>query len=114
MRISDWSSDVCSSDLLAAQVANHRQDGVAGTIQVGRLGAAHDQVHTVAARRAVIGIGADVGLREAVLDLAERPGEDTLDQPRTEIGRASCRERVWQFGLITVVAVTLKKKKDKP
>src|SRR3546814_13723466 len=27
-----------------------------------------------------------------------------------EIGRASCRERVWQSGLISVVAVSLKKK----
>src|SRR3546814_14309202 len=28
-----------------------------------------------------------------------------------EIGRAACRERVWQYGEISVVAVSLKKKK---
>src|SRR3546814_13099890 len=28
-----------------------------------------------------------------------------------QIGRASGRERVWQYGLVTVVAVSLKKKK---
>src|SRR3546814_13752107 len=31
-----------------------------------------------------------------------------------EIGRASCRERVCQYGSITVVAVSLKKKKWPP
>src|SRR6056297_3787807 len=33
--------------------------------------------------------------------------------PRPEIGRASCRERVWQYVSISVVAVSLKKKKKK-
>src|SRR3546814_4965772 len=66
MRISDWSSDVCSSDL----VEGDRQAGLAaaeiGPVQfVGR------------GCRAVARIGAE--------------------QPRLEIGRASCRERVCQY-----------------
>src|SRR3546814_19701178 len=32
--------------------------------------------------------------------------------PDPEIGRASCRERVWRYGEIAVVAVSLKKQKD--
>src|SRR3546814_7336725 len=34
MRISDWSSDVCSSDLLAAGVGDHRLEQVAALAQV--------------------------------------------------------------------------------
>src|SRR3546814_11674804 len=30
-----------------------------------------------------------------------------------QTGRASCRERVWQYGSVSEVAVTLKKKKKK-
>src|SRR3546814_17237872 len=37
-----------------------------------------------------------------------------LRAKRTEIGRASCRERVWQSVEITVVAGVLKKKSNEP
>src|SRR3546814_5912082 len=75
MRISDWSSDVCSSDLAAVAVALDRaaQDRVA----VG-LG------HVDAERR---------GRAPALLDFQDfdRTGIGV------EIGRASCRERVCQY-----------------
>src|SRR3546814_8274338 len=67
MRISDWSSDVCSSDL----------DG-------GR--------HCIA-QPDLDGLGLD------------RPGYGVLGH---ENGRASCRESVCQYVLISVVAVSLK------
>src|SRR3546814_18373121 len=98
MRISDWSSDVCSSDLLA----------------IPRLERArHVRLRTVAQDQGEAG------------DRVERPQDerqaDDLPQflcraflrrlrGRVEIGRASCRERVCQYVSITVVAVSLKNK----
>src|SRR3546814_3475639 len=82
MRISDWSSDVCSSDL-----PERRQD-------VGRQ---------VQLDRAVVELDVELALRRL-------PGEGRGDfgghgfgtQPvagagQHEIGRASCRERVCQY-----------------
>src|SRR3546814_14111215 len=94
MRISDWSSDVCSSDLLALGAAgvdvdeHHGPDPEvldAGGEHVGDLGA-----------------GGPVVVREQALDRG---------QAGRQIGRASCRERVWQAVLFSVVAGSLKKKK---
>src|SRR3546814_12103921 len=64
------------------------------------------------------------GLRDSALqprdaDRSSPDGRDPpcLDRPSgrsdTEIGRASCRERGCQYGLISVVAVSLKKKNNK-
>src|SRR3546814_18541685 len=95
MRISDWSSDVCSSDLdRPLRVGAQRQ---AGNVQVGGLllnaagigdrepGVA-DQVHElVVAQR--------LGKADALLAL-QGGGQSELAQ--AEIGRASCREGVCQ------------------
>src|SRR3546814_7518287 len=70
MRISDWSSDVCSSDLAADEIARHRNGE-------------HDDDP-----------GAFAG------DDVHRPGKQAVARPgRTidEIGRASCRESVCQY-----------------
>src|SRR3546814_9808895 len=68
MRISDWSSDVCSSDLLAPEAVEVLPGVDAGIMQVIEL-----QAHGVVADR---------------LDLHDAD---------MEIGRASCRERVCQY-----------------
>src|SRR3546814_19225647 len=54
----------------------------------------------------------------AAVALDRRPEiAEWIDAPRlasrNSIGRAPCRERVWQYVKILVVAVTLKKKKNK-
>src|SRR3546814_6213937 len=75
MRISDWSSDVCSSDLLACrswQFADHEKSKEQSSL---------DQLDACAV--AVAGYAAHS---------AAQPPE-----PATEIGRASCRERVCQY-----------------
>src|SRR3546814_18048136 len=83
MRISDWSSDVCSSDLHRS--ACRPDSGFFRHSRRQRLCLA------VAAGRYLAFAG------------AEQPD-------RGEIGRASCRERVCQYVSISVVAVSLKKK----
>src|SRR3546814_4065821 len=72
-RISDWSSDVCSSDLL----------------DIGKSGRASWILRVqMSGKRRDLGLGSlrDVSLREA----REKASEQ-------QIGRASCRERVCQY-----------------
>src|SRR3546814_19917061 len=97
MRMSDWSSDVCSSDLFCARsreqtmrdyipgFGNHiSTEAVAGALPVGQ-------------------------------NSPQRPafGLYTEQLSGTEIGRASCRERGCQDVEITWDAATLKKKEQK-
>src|SRR3546814_8586074 len=83
MRISDWSSDVCSSDLLPLRLGTEQPgDDVAELME--RLGIDHladrfpdevslgEQQRTALARAAVV-------------------------RPRVQIGRASCRGRVCKY-----------------
>src|SRR3546814_19627947 len=94
MRISDWSSDVCSSDL---RLAEDLVDAVAGGENARSRGAGgaaggDDVALVVHLHRALEYLGGRIvadGDEDAVAgQLAERPG--------LEIGRASCRERVCQ------------------
>src|SRR3546814_19777427 len=104
MRISDWSSDVCSSDLTpAVDAAVHRQivlavaDEAVNAVQPGlrqgeadRAGRTHQyQGHLAEAKS-----------RPPLLRLGRgRPGH-------IKIGRASCRERVCPTVSLSLVAVT--------
>src|SRR3546814_10262291 len=81
MRISDWSSDVCSSDLKAS---DHRM----------LLAAAEKHLRAELARRATALAEGD----DAALSLIADPGTaPRLAWHGDEIGRASCRERVCQY-----------------
>src|SRR3546814_19036478 len=84
MRISDWSSDVCSSDLLASARPLHHP------------------------RRR--GRGCAAGGGDPPFRIWPRPDRDRprIRSDGDEIGRASCRERVCQYVSISVVAVSLK------
>src|SRR3546814_20222757 len=83
MRISDWSSDVCSSDLFSFMA----RSPVRAILSCRRRG-----LHAVA--HAVLG-------RVHRLVAARDQGQ---------IGSASCRERVGQYVYISVVAVPRRKK----
>src|SRR3546814_15155178 len=105
MRISDWSSDVCSSDLKGPadqQAAGIMQDPFGRSISYLRV-----SVTDRCDFRCVYFMSEDMSFlpKTEVLSLEE------LDR-LCEIGRASCRERVCQYGSIQVVAVSLKKKKE--
>src|SRR3546814_9254363 len=93
LRISDWSSDVCSSDLVDHEVGAARAGAVApraggaalrfemlGVAEVDKRVEAGDGFEDdVAALAAVAAVGA------AIFDIF------------LEIGRASCRDRGWQY-----------------
>src|SRR3546814_5963151 len=97
MRISDWSSDVCSSDLpaetcvLARALERHAATRGTDTYAAFEDGARWSFADTLAhVRTSAAGLQA-LGVRQ-------------------EIGRASCRERVCQYVSISVVAAALKNK----
>src|SRR3546814_20477352 len=95
MRISDWSSDVCSSDLLAVKAME--EELVLAYVDGALAGCLF-----AAPRGDALYLG----------KIAVRPGLQGRGLARrllAQIGRASCRERVCQYVLISVVAVTLNK-----
>src|SRR3546814_12127233 len=117
MRISNWSSDVCSSDLAGKEVALD-VDGRAArqgdaTVRLRAAGADEAvRVRIDRSRRRALEHGIDDFMRtgatdrhrRAVVGDRVRPGRliEQLDaverDPRGgEIGRASCRERVCQY-----------------
>src|SRR3546814_11384816 len=98
MRISDWSSDVCSSDLLAQAHAHSRPPEI------------HDLrllVHLVTNAVPAKFTHNRVAILFGVPLDCEADGADMRARPKN--GRASCRDRVCKYGLILVVAVCLKK-----
>src|SRR3546814_13403256 len=112
MRISDWSSDVCSSDLARLDDARD-QPGRAEVAQCDtrHLELAVDTAGTTGQLTAV----PDADPRTVPRHLRQGDGrqEPFFDRNRLELGRASCRERVCQYVSISVVADQLKKKKTK-
>src|SRR3546814_7220606 len=87
MRISDWSSDVCSSDLrmLSMRITREVTDsGVGGFVLTF-----DDITELVSAQRTA-----------AWADVARRIAHEIKNPltPIQQIGRASCRERVCQYG----------------
>src|SRR3546814_20663584 len=109
MRISDWSSDVCSSDLRGGgqngrqkpgeAVGPFQPDGPADLEQSGEN--ENGPSHGAPSFRSVPGPSPAMSGR-----LRGRPRNRLLSGA---IGRASCRERVCQYVLISVVAGTIKK-----
>src|SRR3546814_19311555 len=129
MRISDWSSDVCSSDLfrlfmiaillclaIIIILAGLRARKISPLSMLAKLfshfaKAPPPLAHAPEGRRiyAIGDIHGHLDLLDGLLAQIfadERTGGVSGEQ----IGRASCRERVCQYGLIWVVAESLKKK----
>src|SRR3546814_16564982 len=107
MRISDWSSDVCSSDL---------------TMTMTGAPDAHfySEVRYRGAKSVVIAPDYNEAAKFADLWLHPKQGTDAAlalalgHVVLREIGRASCRDRVCQYVYISVVAVSLQKKQPIP
>src|SRR3546814_3191695 len=101
MRISDWSSDVCSSDLpgeplrLMERTVRLPGSNVAWRFMVAQARASLDQQIAVL-RSTLIKSFAILGL--GLIIMATLQTFYGLRPLRTEIGRASWRERVCQYG----------------
>src|SRR3546814_15688041 len=109
MRISDWSSDVCSSDLnwiyfnhrvipQANSARSHQGCGIGGPATAPGAGATTAD-----------GAGAAPSIGGAINSDASPTGSTWRIE---QLGRASCRGRVCQYVEISVVAGTLKKKEE--
>src|SRR3546814_12200005 len=102
MRISDWSSDVCSSDL-TQRVTFKTADGAIALVYVNKQDVWIDVSRLQGGERGS-------AVYAAAADYAFNTQHRFIGDP-AEIGRASCRERVCQYVVISVVAVSLQKKK---
>src|SRR3546814_11901217 len=97
MRISDWSSDVCSSDLAETRTELLRSGGRLCTPSTFTTGYRYAEMgYTAAFEPAMLPANA----RNTHIELADVP---------MELGRASCRESVFQYVSILLVAVSLTK-----
>src|SRR3546814_10372271 len=83
MRISDWSSDVCSSDLFGAHGHELVETDIDGEVDMRRV------LHRL---RKTAGDG--LAHARVLLDTVR----NAIVEQGPEIGRASCRERVGQTG----------------
>src|SRR3546814_13512647 len=119
MRISDWSSDVCSSDLafaagmadaliedaVRARIAQFGPEPLGMDIAVGIVEmrvAVRETANVVETGLEVDGIDAHVDLLGGLVGRGEKSGAGVprfrdRGVQRQEIGRASCRERVCQY-----------------
>src|SRR3546814_12429074 len=105
MRISDWSSDVCSSDLgITSEVAAKALASPVVAAPGGSAAAASTTTATGVPLRLT-------GLVTAATSSGQPIVHTPLGTLTLEIGRASCRERVCPYVSISVVAVQIKKKK---
>src|SRR3546814_11555180 len=120
MRISDWSSDVCSSDLFdinadwvdyAAAGASGAEDITARLFEVLAVVELKGDVYRFGltgsidpAQRPEVA-EAILRARAALIGRLQERGHDDL----VEIGRASCRDRVCTYVSTAGVAVSLKK-----
>src|SRR3546814_19914702 len=106
MRISDWSSDVCSSDLLEALVPVHERVSV---VQAPDFEVVEQQIAWFERGQGFrcsgdVAAGEDVFADPGVAGAGWREATDRMDQRGAigleqvvEIGRESCRERVCQY-----------------
>src|SRR3546814_18161280 len=117
MRISDWSSDVCSSDLvfLVSYFLDRRRSGRLADASIEGLAASYSNAGFMGIPLCLMLFG-EASLPPVIITtlltacvlfafsivLIEI---DLLGSPHGQIGRASCRERVCQYVWFSVVAV---------
>src|SRR3546814_19738849 len=104
LRISDWSSDVCSSDLAPTRgLPQTPAARGAPTLTLRDVAANFPALRSPAPSRRA---------ESAAMTADQSPLSPPADAATLEIGSASCRERGCQYVLIPVVAVSLKKKEQ--
>src|SRR3546814_15751836 len=120
MRISDWSSDVCSSDLIGKNtIFGAIINAVKSDTTSNLLATPHIVTLDNQPAKFLVGQEVPITTGEALSDnfdeafptvQREEVGIQLDVTPQVnEIGRAACRERVCQYVEISVVSVSLKK-----
>src|SRR3546814_4020195 len=96
MRISDWSSDVCSSDLLARMrdLIGFEYDGATAEVTIRRQ---ESPPRFTQVRYAVLVASNEPTRRADLVHQNLRKFGTVYNTLAAEIGRASCRERVCQY-----------------
>src|SRR3546814_15511457 len=102
MRISDWSSDVCSSDLVGLTQNDIKR--VIAYSTCSQLGYMFFALGVSAYSAGIFHLMTHAFFKALLFGAIY-----LLTDHLRAIGRASCRERVCQYVMISVVAVTLKK-----
>src|SRR3546814_14426857 len=120
MRISDWSSDVCSSDLVRAAERSldihltGNMERFMWSFDGIQMSDYHEPIPFIEGERVRINLINDsmmshpIHLHGHFFELVTGQGDRSPRKPK--IGRASCRERVCQSVLVCVLAVSLNKK----
>src|SRR3546814_19295836 len=109
MRISDWSSDVCSSDL---KLVNSEAEKRGYTYAIWYVKSLFETCNRLVDYSQFESFYKTSFEREDVQNFVRFSPRNRL-YPKYDIGRASCRERVCHAVYISVVAVTLKKNQKK-
>src|SRR3546814_4782105 len=89
MRISDWSSDVCSSDLTCPRLQFARSETRACGVGSSRTSAGMQSADAGVRPMALIGVSS--------VAASGPSGSTDWERADGQIGRASCRERVCQY-----------------
>src|SRR3546814_5271515 len=95
MRISDWSSDVCSSDLLVCWLSATIHEGENGACEPGGMPAAAESKYDEGTKMSPFKVVENFKLKRDLVTFLQ----NSVRAPKLqleEIGRASCRERVCQ------------------
>src|SRR3546814_1396756 len=96
MRISDWSSDVCSSDLADA-IARQDVEITDVALLVAKAKIAQLEAQIEKTRSTLDGNLATLGYTKIYAPMAGTVIDVVAFEGQTQIGRASCRERVCQY-----------------
>src|SRR3546814_18140673 len=101
MRISDWSSDVCSSDLLAVHIGSQLTDIAPYRLAFERLIALYKELRAAGVPLKRLDFGGGIGITYKHGPVTEAGGEEISESDArvsasAENGRASGRGRVCQ------------------
>src|SRR3546814_8242218 len=96
MRISDWSSDVCSSDLHVTMSYDIDAEKMVQVLRIGREKLSDKG--TTSAKKRVDPLRSQTGLaRDTIIERMLQTFRSLAPLAPVQIGRASGRERVWQY-----------------